>query len=124
MNHTEFNVLRSVEMQKDLTNAASQETGVNLGNSCALNSNCTDRLYLPGPGSSIRYRAIGTGAEISGVSNVGGVKHIADSIGYAFFSFGNVNPIGGTSGVGRYVTLDGVDPFNAAYGSYVSDGVT
>ena len=124
MTTTEFNVFRSVEMLKDLPNAASQETGVNLGNSCALNSNCPDPLYLPGPGSSIRYRAIGTGAEISGVSNVGGVKHIADSIGYAFFSFGNVNPIGGASGVGRYVTLDGVDPINAAYGSYVSDGVT
>ena len=124
MTTTEFNVFRSVEMLKDLPNAASQETGVNLGNSCALNSNCPDPLYLPGPGSSIRYRAIGTGAEISGVSNVGGVKHIADSIGYAFFSFGNVNPIGGASGVGRYVTLDGVDPINAAYGTYVSDGVT
>jgi hypothetical protein len=124
MTTTEFNVFRSVEMLKDLPNAASQETGVNLGNSCALNSNCPDPLYLPGPGSSIRYRAIGTGAEISGVSNVGGVKHIADSIGYAFFSFGNVNPIGGSSGVGRYVTLDGVDPINAAYGTYVSDGVT
>ena len=124
MTTAEFNVFRSVEMLKDLPNAASQETGVNLGNSCALNSNCPDPLYLPGPGSSIRYRAIGTGAEISGVSNVGGVKHIADSIGYAFFSFGNVNPIGGTSGVGRYVTLDGVDPINAAYGTYVSDGVT
>ena len=124
MTTTEFNVFRSVEMLKDLPTAASQETRVNLGNSCALNSNCPDPLYLPGPGSSIRYRAIGTGAEISGVSNVGGVKHIADSIGYAFFSFGNVNPIGGTSGVGRYVTLDGVDPFNAAYGSYTFDSVT
>jgi hypothetical protein len=124
MTTTEFNVFRSAEMLKDLPTAASQETGVNLGNSCALNSNCPDPLYLPGPGSSIRYRAIGTGAEISGVSNVGGIKHIADSIGYAFFSFGNVNPIGGSSGVGRYVTLDGVDPINAAYGTYVSDGVT
>ena len=124
MTTTEFNVFRTIEMQKDVPNSASQETGVNLGNSCALNSNCPDPLYLPGPGSSIRYRAIGTGAEISGVSNVGGVKHIADSIGYAFFSFGNVNPIGGAAGVGRYVTLDGVDPINAAYGTYVSDGVT
>ena len=124
MTTTEFNVFRTIEMQKDVPNSASQETGVNLGNSCALNSNCPDPLYLPGPGSSIRYRAIGTGAEISGVSNVGGVKHIADSIGYAFFSFGNVNPIGGAAGVGRYLTLDGVDPINAAYGSYVSDGVT
>jgi hypothetical protein len=124
MTTTEFNVFRTLETLKDIPTAASQETGVNLANACTLNVNCPDPLYLPGPGGSIRYRAIGTGAEISGVSNVGGIKHIADSIGYAFFSFGNVNPIGGSSGVGRYVTLDGVDPINQGYGSYVSDGVT
>lgn len=124
MTTTEFNVFRTTETLKEIPNAASQETGVLLSSTCTLGSNCADPLYLPGPGGSIRYRAIGTGAEISGVSNVGGVKHIADSIGYAFFSFGNVNPIGGASGVGRYVTLDGVDPINQGYGSYVSDGVT
>jgi hypothetical protein len=124
MTTTEFNVFRTVESLKQFPNAASQETGVNLANACTVNANCPDPLYLPGPGSSIRYRAIGTGAEISGVSNVGGIKHIADSIGYAFFSFGNVNPIGGSTGVGRYVTLDGVDPINQGYGTYVSDGVT
>jgi hypothetical protein len=124
MTTTEFNVFRTVESLKQFPNAASQETGVNLANACTVNANCPDPLYLPGPGSSIRYRAIGTGAEISGVSNVGGIKHIADSIGYAFFSFGNVNPIGGSAGVGRYVTLDGVDPINQGYGTYVSDGVT
>jgi len=124
MTTTEFNVFRTVESLKQFPNAASQETGVILANACTLNSNCPDPLYLPGPGSSIRYRAIGTGAEISGVTNVGGIKHIADSIGYAFFSFGNVNPIGGSAGVGRYVTLDGVDPINQGYGTYVSDGVT
>jgi hypothetical protein len=124
MTTTEFNVFRTTETLKEIPDFASQETGINLGNACTLGSNCPDPLFLPGPGSSFRYRAIGTGAEISGVSNVGGVKHIADSIGYAFFSFGNVNPIGGASGVGRYVTLDGVDPINQGYGSYVSDGVT
>jgi hypothetical protein len=124
MTTTEFNVFRTVESLKQFPNAASQETGVNLANACTVNANCPDPLYLPGPGSSIRYRAIGTGAEISGVSNVGGIKHIADSVGYAFFSFGNVNPIGGSAGVGRYVTLDGVDPINQGYGTYVSDGVT
>jgi hypothetical protein len=124
MTTTEFNVFRTTETLKEIPNAASQETGINLGNACALGSNCPDPLFLPGPGGSVRYRAIGTGAEISGVSNVGGVKNLADSIGYTFFSFGNVNPIGGASGHGRYLTLDGVDPINAAYGTYVSDGVT
>ena len=124
MTTTEFNVFRTIETTKDIPNAASQETGVNLGNACSLGTNCPDPLALPGPGGSSRFRAIGTGAEISGVSGVGGLKNLADSIGYAFFSFGNVNPIGGSSGHGRYVTLDGVDPINAAYGTYVSDGVT
>ena len=124
MTTTEFNVFRTTETLKEIPTAASQETGINLANACTVGSNCPDPLYLPGPGGSIRFRGIGTGAEISGVSNVGGIKHIADSIGYAFFSFGNVNPIGGASGVGRYVTLDGVDPINQGYGSYVSDGVT
>jgi hypothetical protein len=123
MTTTEFNVFRTLETLKNIPTAASQETGVNLANACTLNVNCPDPLYLPGPGGSVRYRAIGTGAEISGVSNVGGIKHIADSIGYAFFSFGNVNPIGGSSGVGRYVTLDGVDPFNLGYGPYTFDSV-
>jgi hypothetical protein len=124
MTTTEFNVFRTTETLKEIPNSASQETGVDLGNSCALGSNCPDPLFLPGPGGSHRERAIGTGAEISGVSGAGGVKNDADSIGYAFFSFGNVNPIGGSSGHGRYVTLDGVDPINSGYGTYVSDGVT
>src|ERR1019366_5663307 len=115
---------RTVETYKEIPDAASQETGVNLGNPCTLGVNCPSPLYLPGPGGSNRQRSIGSGQEISGNSGVGGVKNIADSIGYAFFSFGNVNPIGGASGVGRYVTLDGVDPINLGYGSYVSDGVT
>jgi hypothetical protein len=124
MTTTEFNIFRSIEAQKEIPDGASQETGIDLANSCTLNSNCPDPLALPGPGGSFRYRAIGTGAEISGQSGVGGIKNLADSIGYAFFSFGNVNPIGGASGAGRYVTLDGVDPINQGYGSYVSDGVT
>jgi hypothetical protein len=124
MTTTEFNVFRNIETQKEFPNAASQETGVSLGNSCTLNVNCPDPLFLPGPGGSARTRQIGTGAEISGVSGVGGIKNLADSIGYAFFSFGNVNPIAGSSGHGRYVTLDGVDPINLGYGTYVSDGVT
>ena len=124
MTATEFNVFRTTETLKEIPNAASQETGIKLSDACALGSNCPDPLFLPGPGGSFRYRAIGTGAEISGVSGVGGIKNVADSIGYAFFSFGNVNPLGGASGKGRYVTLDGVDPINQGYGSYVSDGVT
>ncbi|HKM47758.1 MAG TPA: hypothetical protein VJX69_09220 [Terriglobales bacterium] len=129
MTATEFNVFRSIEMLKEIPNAASQETGVLLSSTCTVGVNCADPLYLPGPNGSIRYRAIGTGAEISGVSGVGGVKNIEDGIGYAFFSFGNVNPLAGTAGSsgtaggkGRYVTLDGVDPINQGYGPYSFNG--
>jgi hypothetical protein len=121
MTTTEFNVFRSIETQKEIPDAASQETGVDLGETCNLGTNCPDPLALPGPGSSFRYRAIGTGAEVSGQSGVGGIKNLADSIGYFFFSFGNVNPI---VSVGRYLTLDGVDPINAAYGSYTFNGTS
>lgn len=124
MTATEFNVFRTTETLKEIPDAASQETGVNLANSCNPGVNCPSPLFLPGPGGSNRQRSIGSGQEVSGNSGVGGIKNIADSIGYAFFSFGNVNPLGGASGHGRYVTLDGVDPINAAYGTYVSDGVT
>jgi hypothetical protein len=122
MNTTEFNVFRTIGEQKEIASGASQEAGVDIRNSCTLGSNCPNPLALPGPGGSMRFRAIGTGAEISGVSGVGGVKNLADAIGYAFFSYGNVNPLAGPSGVGRYVTLDGSDPFNAGYGAYSFDG--
>ncbi len=129
MTTTEFNVFRTTEMLKELPNSASQETGVSLTNVCSLGVNCPDPLYLPGPGGSIRYRAIGTGAEVSGVSGVGGIKNLADGIGYTFFSFGNVNPIAGTpgssgtaGGKGRYLTLDGVDPLHTGYGPYTFNG--
>jgi hypothetical protein len=65
-------------------------------------------------GGGHRYRAIGTGQMVSGASGVGGVKNVADSIGYAFFSFGNVSAIGNSSNFG-YIQLDGVDPIFASY---------
>src|SRR5260370_13550544 len=40
---------------------------------------------------------------------------ISFCIGYAFFSYGNVAAIAGSTGVGRYVTLDGVDGIATAY---------
>jgi len=129
MTTAEFNVFRSIETQKEIPDAASQETGVLLSSTCTLGVNCADPLYLPGPGGSVRYRAIGTGQEISGNNGVGGVKNLEDGIGYAFFSFGNVNPIAGTpgssgtaGGKGRYVTLNGVDPINQGYGPYSFNG--
>lgn len=56
----------------------------------------------------IRYRAIGTGEEASTVQNT------KDSIGYLFFSFGNVSKIAASPSYG-YLMIDGIDPLFADY---------
>lgn len=55
-----------------------------------------------------RYRAIGTGDEVKDV------KSNADTIGYAFFSFGNVSSIATSASYG-YLMIDGIDPLFADY---------
>ena len=61
-----------------------------------------------------RKRGIGTGEVVNGVGTTGGVKNVADSIAYAFFSYGNVSQIAGTTNYG-YLTLDSVDGLNSSY---------
>jgi len=74
-----------------------------------------------GSGFGDRTRVIGTGEMVSGtkISGVatGGIQNVADSLGYAFFSFGNVSAIGKSNSYG-YLQLDGVDPiFNSYVGT-------
>jgi hypothetical protein len=57
-----------------------------------------------------RKRAIGTGELIKS-----GIKAAGDNLGYAFFSFGNVDPIKGPANKFGYLTIDGVDPIFVAY---------
>jgi hypothetical protein len=70
---------------------------------------------FPGPGTPCavgagkRWHSVGTGEEVGN-----GVKAIQDSIGYTFFSYGNVSTIGQSASYG-YLTLDGVDPIFASY---------
>ncbi len=82
----------------------SQEKGVNpaMPNNNPLNLPCQS-------GSGSRMRGIGTG-EIVGTA----VHNTTDSIGYTFFSYGNVSKIAGTSSYG-YLTLAGVDPIQSTY---------
>jgi hypothetical protein len=94
MNTMEFSIPRSVEIN------SSQEIGVDPSMSGG------NPLNLAGPGSSVRKRVIGTGEMITEIGAV------TDSLGYAFFSFGNVKPILTT---GKYLQVDGVDPINATY---------
>ncbi len=119
MNTTEFTTFRVNLAPKFLPAKDSQEKGINLSTGACPGLGCPNPLNLASTDGGVRLRGIGTGQIISGNAGVGGLKNLADSIGYAFFSFGNVAPIAGAGGVGRYVTLDGVDPISAAY----TDGV-
>lgn len=126
MTEFEFSIPRSLEMQTGAPSLASQEAGIHLSDACNPGVNCPNPLFLPGPGGSHRERGIGNGQVTNGVSNntVGGVKNTANSLAYAFFSYGNVARFTGSAGTVRYATVDGVDPFNANYGSYTFQSVT
>ena len=116
------------------------------GTACTLTggypqSNCFNPLYLQKPNSAcagttndvpVRLRAIGTGEEVAatiGTYNSGaGNASIDNGIGYAFWGYGNLDPLcsggntnnptnctgtvggGGGSYVGHYLTVDGIDP--------------
>jgi len=87
-----------------LANQTSQENSVDPTTSTGnpLNESCS-------LGGGVRRRAIGTGEMIN--TDIFGV---ADSIGYSFFTFGNVSKIAGSSSYG-YLTLNGVDPLFSTY---------
>jgi len=96
----------------------SQETNVGSYNALAGQSGAC----LAGAGA--RYRAIGTGEEVKSVLNSNGGAAFAtlqDGIGYTFFSYGNVAKIAGSANYG-YITLNGVDPIFASYGTQLSTG--
>jgi len=109
MNTTEFTTFRVALAPKYAAPKNSQEKGVD------LTKPNTNPLNLASADGGVRVRGIGTGQVMNGVSGVGGILNTADSVAYTFFGFGNVAKIAGASGVGRYVTLDGVDPIQSAY---------
>jgi ABC-type phosphate transport system substrate-binding protein len=109
MNTFEYCITNSVEI------GSSQETGVNpaITEPGPTQGNPLNQLAADG---AWRKRAIGTGQEVQEVgANV-------DTLGYTFFSFGNVNPLAtgkyastGNTGIGKYLMVDGVDPLYATY---------
>lgn len=115
MTTTEFTVFRTQLAPKYLPAKDSQEKGIDLSVGACPGLGCPNPLQLASKNGGVRLRSIGTGQMISGNAGVGGLKNLADSIGYTFFSFGNVAPLAGPGGVGRYVTLDGVDPIASSY---------
>ena len=99
-------------------------------------ANCFNPLFLnlggtkcPGasggtaPGLPVRLRSIGSGEEVKAVigsenKTNSGSTTVFNPIGYAFWSYGNLNPlcstVSGTSctgnWLGHYMTVDGIDP--------------
>lgn len=72
-----------------------------------LNGACPGGSPYASPIQGARKRAIGTGEEVSSV------KATADSIGYIFFSYGNVSSISNNASYG-YLTYQTQDPINPA----------
>jgi hypothetical protein len=113
-------------------------------------ANCFNPLFLTGlggskcagasggtsPGLPIRLRAIGTGEEVKAVTyalnqaGLSGSTTVFNPIGYAFWSYGNLNPlcktVSGTACtggfVGHYLTVDGIDPLFATEGGEFDNG--
>jgi hypothetical protein len=119
-NTTEATVMRYPTVYPNPVNGISQETNVNApGNGYKLNgyaSACAS-------GSGQRYRAIGTGEMVKSVFNSNSASVFAgnarDGIGYAFFSYGNVNTSGtvlSDSTSYGYLKLNGIDPIWTSYG--------
>lgn len=101
MNTIEYNVPASFRY------FSTQEKGITGGQSGATGVNNPLNLTSTTGSGGIRARAIGTGEEVAAVIAT------ADSLGYAFWGYGNF--ANATSGsVARYLTVDGVDPLYAS----------
>lgn len=96
-NTTEFTNFRLTGSHHTKT----QEFGINPANA---NNNPLDLAC----GIGTRERSIGTGEEIKGVLNT------TNSVGYAFFSYANIQPIAGSANYG-YMTVQGIDPLYSTY---------
>src|SRR5579863_43230 len=117
MNTTEWSVFRTKAALAGLqintlyphiagaANGPSQEYNITASTQNPLNTGCEAVNGVTGH----RRRAVGTGELVKT-----GVKATPDSIGYTFFSFGNVSTIGKAASYG-YLTLDEVDPIFASY---------
>jgi hypothetical protein len=118
MNTTEYSVFRLYTSTAAPKNSQEKNVGAPTVGTSANPLSTAGGVHDGGKpcvaGGGHRYRAIGTGQMVNGASGVGGVKNEADSIGYTFFSFGNVSGIGNNANYG-YIQLDGVDPIFDSY---------
>jgi hypothetical protein len=120
MNTTEATVFRRPTVYPNGVLGISQEKGVDAD----LHGFKLDNTTPCVAGSGSRFRAIGTGQEVGSVSNsnvAGKFPVQQDGIGYTFFSYGNVSSISNNAGFG-YITLNGVDPLFASFGTTIDPG--
>ena len=101
----------------------SQESNVVVGQAGAdpLDLQCPAKFGGEGASTEgFRVRGIGTGEVLTGpnfgvnTASGDGVAYTADSIAYAFFSFGNVSHLAHSKSFG-YLMIDGVDPLFTSY---------
>jgi hypothetical protein len=119
-NTVEATVARYPTVYPNPIEGLSQEANVNApANNYQLNGYAS----ACGSGTGQRWRTIGTSEEIKAVYNSDSStvfgSSARDGIGYAYFSYGNVNTSGqvlSDSANYGYLKLDGVDPIWAAYG--------
>jgi hypothetical protein len=118
-NTVEATVARYPTVYPNPVQGLSQETNVNApANNYGLNGYAS----ACAAGAGQRWRTIGSSEEIKAVYNSNGTAFgtsARDGIGYAYFSYGNVNTSGtvlSDSANFGYLKLNGVDPIWAAYG--------
>jgi hypothetical protein len=118
-NTVEATVARYPTVYPNPVQGLSQETNVNApANNYELNGYAS----ACAAGAGQRWRTIGSSEEIKAVYNSNGTAFgtsARDGIGYAYFSYGNVNTSGtvlSDSANFGYLKLNGVDPIWAAYG--------
>jgi len=118
-NTVEATVARYPTVYPNPVQGLSQETNVNApANNYQLNGYAS----ACAAGAGQRWRTIGSSEEIKAVYNSNGTAfgtNARDGIGYAYFSYGNVNTSGqvlSDSANYGYLKLNGVDPIWAAYG--------
>lgn len=130
-NTMEFTEVATLEGQLS-PQALTQESGVNSNpNAQPSNANPTgnplnESGVLVGSGGVFggfnggaanggRVRAIGTGQEVKAANST------PNSLGYSFYSVGNLNPASNATNL-RYLAVDGVDPLKASYSGGAFDG--
>jgi len=88
------------------------------------------------PGLPVRLRAVGSGMEVKAVTYAlnksgSGSTTVFNPIGYAFWSYGNLDPLCSSistsntctgSWLGHYLTVDGIDPLFATEGGEFDNG--